>query len=169
MKKLLLLVLLCVFAMGDVFAQVNADSVAYQLQRKKINTMLAARKAKFGQYSQSLSQHTGIFGLQTKDDIRRSNSILMDIAHTDDAIFRELKILFEYSAFQQRQIQNHSREAETINLNFMASIKKLSQQNALLRAQIAKKDPSHPIYITVIALMLASILYLLYKRNKVNV
>jgi hypothetical protein len=122
MKKLLLLCLLCFFAIGDVLAQsqVNSDSVAYQLQRKKINAMLAARKAKFGQYSQSLSQHSGIFGFQTKNDIRRSSGILMDIAKTDDAIFKELKILFEYSAFQQRQIQSHSKEAETINHNFSA-------------------------------------------------
>ncbi|WP_439697224.1 hypothetical protein ACFGVS_01820 [Mucilaginibacter sp. AW1-7] len=172
MKKLLLFGLLCFFALGDVLAQsqANSDSVAYQLQRKKINTMLAARKAKFGQYDQSLSQHTGIFGLQTKNDIRRSNSILMDIARTDDAIFKELKILFEYSAFQQRQIQSHSKEAETINHNFLLTISKLRQQNALLKAEAAKNkeqtNSSRPIYITVIVLMLASILYLLYQKNK---
>jgi len=172
MKKLLLLCLLCFFAMGDVLAQsqVNSDSVAYQLQRKKINAMLAARKAKFGQYSQSLSQHSGIFGFQTKNDIRRSSGILMDIAKTDDAIFKELKILFEYSAFQQRQIQNHSKEAETINHNFLLTISKLRQQNAKLKAEIVKNKEqtgnSHPIYITIIGLMLASILYLLYQKNK---
>ena len=54
---------------------------------------LADRTAKFGQYSQSLSMHTGIFGLQTKKDIRRSNDILMDIVKTDDSIYTELKIL----------------------------------------------------------------------------
>jgi hypothetical protein len=172
MKKLLLFGLLYFFAIGGVLAQsqANSDSVAYQLQRKKINTMLAARKAKFGQYSQSLSQHTGIFGLQTKDDIRRSNSILMDIARTDDAIFKELKILFEYSAFQQRLIQSHSKEAETINHNFLLTISKLRQQNAQLKNQAAKNkaqtNSSTPIYITVIVLMLASILYLLYQKNK---
>jgi hypothetical protein len=172
MKKLLLLCLLCFFAMGDVLAQsqVNSDSIAYQLQRKKINAMLAARKAKFGQYSQSLSQHSGIFGFQTKNDIRRSSGILMDIAKTDDAIFKELKILFEYSAFQQRQIQSHSKEAETINHNFLLTISKLRQQNTRLKAEVAKNkeqtDNSHPIYITIIGLMLASILYLLYQKNK---
>jgi hypothetical protein len=171
MKKRLLLSLLCVFTIGNLFAQqeVNADSIAYQLQRKKINTMLAARKTKFGQYDQSLSQHTGIFGFQTKDDIRRSNSILMDIAKTDDAIFKELKILFEYSAFQQRQIQTHSKEAEAINHNFLLTISKLRQQNAQLKATAGSNGNSHAIYITVIVLMLASILYLIYKKNKVKV
>lgn len=163
--------MLCFFAVGDLFAQsqFNADSIAYQLQRKKINNMLASRKQKFGQYSQSLSQHTGIFGLQTKDDIRRSNNILMDIVKTDDNIYKELKILLEYRAFQQRQIQSHSQEAETINRNFIATIKKLKQQNAQLKANAEQKGNSHTIYIIVIALMLASILYLLYKRNKVKV
>ncbi|WP_255496078.1 hypothetical protein [Mucilaginibacter sp. FT3.2] len=169
MKKWILLGLLCFFTMGNVFAQTqdNADSAAYQLQRKKINTMLAARKEKFGQYDQSLSQHTGIFGFQTKDDIRRSNSILMDIAKTDDAIFKELKILFEYSAFQQRQSQSHSKEAEEINHNFLLTISKLKQQNAQLKADAGKTNTLQPVYITIIVLMLASILYLIYKKNKV--
>ena len=171
MKKLILLGLLCLFAVGDLLAQsqFNADSIAYQLQRKKINTMLAVRKQKFGQYSQSLSQHTGIFGLQTKDDIRRSNSILMDIVKTDDNIYKELKILLEYRAFQQRQIQSHSKEAETINQGFIATIKKLSKQNAQLKAAAEHKGNSNFIYITIIALMLASILFLIYKKNKVKV
>ncbi|HEY9196206.1 MAG TPA: hypothetical protein VIM77_08065 [Mucilaginibacter sp.] len=173
MKKLLPLVLLCFFGVNIYAQQVNSDSVAYQLQRKKINNMLAARKSKFGQYEQSLSKHTGIFGLQTKKDIRRSSDILMDIARTDDAIFKELKILFEYSAFQQRQIQSHSHEAETINQNYLAAINKLKKRNiqlkaALIKAQEAQKAQSKntTIYISVIGLMLASILYLLYKKNK---
>jgi cell division protein FtsB len=171
MKKLILLGLLCFFAMSNLFAQtqVNTDSVAYQNQRKKINQMLAARKLKFGQYSQSLSQHTGIFGFQTKDDIRRSSSILMDIAKTDDNIFKELKILFEYSAFQQRQIQDHSKEAETISQNYAAALNKLKQRNAQLKADLQRKSTFTSVYIIVIVLMLASILYLLYQKNKAKV
>jgi hypothetical protein len=170
MKKLILLCLLCFFAVGNLFAQtqVDADSVAYQNQRKKINQMLADRKLKFGQYSQSLNQHTGIFGFQTKDDIRRSSSILMDIAKTDDNIFKELKILFEYSAFQQRQIQDHNKEAETISQNYAAALNKLKLRNAQLKADLQGKSTFTSVYITVIALMLASILYLLYQRNKLK-
>ena len=65
MKKILLIALFSLF-LADAFAQSGADSVTYNIQRRKINMMLAQRKQKFGQYDESLSKHTGIFGLQTK-------------------------------------------------------------------------------------------------------
>src|SRR5258708_37349152 len=110
MKKL---TLICLFSFSSAitFAQVNSDSLAYQLERTKINAMLARRKVKFGQYDESLNLHTGIFGLETKRDIRRSNDILMDVVKTDDSVYRELKILFEYRVLQQTQVQNHTKDA----------------------------------------------------------
>jgi hypothetical protein len=150
-------------------AQVSADSIAYQLQRKKINSMLDMRKVRFGQYSQSLNEHTGIFGLQTKSDIRRSNDILMDIVKTDDNIYKELKILLEYRAFQQRQIQSHSKEAETINQNYVSLIGKLRQQNTALKADAQKVQTIQRIYILIIVLMIASILFLISRKSKVKV
>src|SRR3569623_904302 len=102
MKKFLICLLL--FAAGTVHAQSTSDSLAYNLQRKKINAMLDVRRQKFGRSQESLSKHTGIFGLQTKKDIRNSNEILMQIALTDDEIFRQLKILLDYSAFAQTQV-----------------------------------------------------------------
>ncbi|MDN5289342.1 MAG: hypothetical protein JWR38_5616 [Mucilaginibacter sp.] len=173
MKKFTLIGIICLLSIGVACAQtgtqISADSIAYQLQRKKINSMLDARKLRFGQYSQSLNEHTGIFGLQTKSDIRRSNDILMDIVKTDDNIYKELKILLEYRAFQQRQIQNHSKEAEDINLGFMNTINKLRQQNIALKKNIEHKETWRGIYIIVIVLMLASILFLLNKKSKVKV
>ena len=72
-------ILLSIFAImlsaTGLKAQSNTDSIAYQAERKKINAMLNERKQKFGEYDESLSKHTGIFGLQTKKDIRRSNEI----------------------------------------------------------------------------------------------
>lgn len=174
MRKIALLLLFCLVATLGASAQspVNPDSVAYQLQRQKINNMLAARKQKFGQYEQSLSQHTGIFGFQTKDDIRRSAGILMDIAKTDDNIFKELKILLEYRDFQQRQIQNHSKEAETTAAGYMAVITHLQQQNARLKQQLKDSDghfnTRQTIFVIVILFMAASILFLLLKKNRVK-
>lgn len=174
MRKIALLLLFCLIATLAASAQspVNSDSVAYQLQRKKINSMLAARKQKFGQYEQSLSQHTGIFGFQTKDDIRRSAGILMDIAKTDDNIFKELKILLEYRDFQQRQIQSHSKEAETTAAGYMEVINRLRQQNIKLKADLqqSQKDrgSSKTIYIVIIVLMLASILFRLFRKTRVK-
>src|SRR5476649_2067485 len=139
MKTLFICIaLLC--GIATVHAQSNSDSLAYQLQRKKINSMLDVRRQKFGQYDQSLSMHTGIFGLQTKKDIRRSNDILMDIVKTDNAIYRELKILLEYRAFQQTQVQSHSKEADKSNLGFMYTINRLQQQTDRLKADGEKQQ-----------------------------
>jgi len=142
MRKIpIVLLLLCCFSAG-AFAQVSsADSLAYQNQRKKINTMLAGRRTKFGEYDKSLTEHTGIFGLQTKKDIRHSNDILMDIVKTDDEIFVQLKILLDYTSFQQKQkqvqVQVRSVAADNSNIDFMTTINKLRADNDLLKQQTA--------------------------------
>jgi hypothetical protein len=139
MKKILLLSLFTLIT-STVFAQVNTDSMAYQLQRKKINGMLDMRRQKFGEYDQSLTQHTGIFGLQTKNDIRRSNDILMDIVKTDDNIFQQLKILLDYRTFQQKQVEAHSTQSDSTNIGFMEEINKLRQQNQKLKHDFEVAD-----------------------------
>ncbi|WP_413667552.1 hypothetical protein ACEN9X_24090 [Mucilaginibacter sp. Mucisp86] len=174
MRKTVPLLLICLVTSLGAFAQgtVNPDSVAYQLQRQKINNMLTARKQKFGQYETSLGQHTGIFGFQTKDDIRRSAGILMDIAKTDDAIFKELKILLEYRDFQQKQIQSHSKEAETTAAGYMQVITHLQQQNARLKQQVRSTEDHYNtkqnIFVAAIVLMSASILLLMFRKNRVK-
>lgn len=172
MKKLITISLLCLLY-TYTFAQKNSvDSMAYQLQRAKINQMLDVRRDKFGQYEESLSKHTGIFGLQTKKDIRRSNDILMDIAKTDDDLFREIKILMDYRVFQQQQAQTHSTETENVNLGFMTTINKLRQQSDQLKQEV-QNEKDHQvkqlrIFIILFVLMLGSILYLILKKRAVK-
>jgi hypothetical protein len=170
MKKLILFSLFCLGSFG-VFAQAGNDSLAYQLQRAKINAMLADRTTKFGQYSQSLSMHTGIFGLQTKKDIRRSNDILMDIVKTDDDIYKQLKILLDYRTFQQTQVQSHSKETEDNNLSFMTTINRLRDQVEHLKADAEKQKQQHKksrdLFIIAFIVMLGLILWLISsKRDK---
>ena len=172
MKKLSGFCILCLLPVL-VFAQKsNSDSLAYQLQRTKINQMLENRRQKFGQYDQSLKMHTGIFGLQTKKDIRRSNDILMDIVKTDDDIFRELKILMDYRVFQQQQAQTHSTESETATLAYMNTINRLRSQIDQLK-QEAQKEQTHQenrlrLLIGVIVLLFVSILFLLSRKRTVK-
>ena len=166
MKKILLLLVAC-FLFAGARAQ-NTDSLAYQLQRKKINSMLAVRAQKFGKYDQSLSEHTGIFGLQTKKDIRRSNDILMDIVKTDNEIYKQLKILLDYRTFQQTQVLDKSKESEATNFTFMRTINTLRDQNEKLKkeaeATAANHEKSTRNYIIVIVVMIASILLLLWRK-----
>ena len=169
------LVLFCFISLLSITsrAQKNPDSLAYQLQRAKINHMLDLRKEKFGQYSESLSKHTGIFGLQTKKDIRASNDILMDIAKTDENIFSQIKILLDYRTNQQAQVQTHTAEVENYNLGFMNTINKLRQETGQLKQEAQKQQlqqqKTNRNFIIIIVLMLGSILILLFKRRRTKV
>lgn len=169
MKKIIICLLVC-FAGITTYAQPNTDSLAYQLQRKKINAMLDVRRQKFGQYDESLSMHTGIFGLQTKSDIRRSNDILMDIVKTDDDIFKQLKILLDYRAFEQTQVQSHAQEMENSNLGFMTTINKLRNELDRVKTE-ANEERKHQetlkmILFFVIGLtILVSILCMIRKKR----
>ena len=171
MKKLFLLYLIC-FWHTPIFAQAkqNPDSLAYQLQRTKINNMLDARRKKFGQYDESLAKHTGIFGLQTKKDIRRSNDILMDINKTDDSIFMQIKILLSYRTFQQQQAQTKSAEVENYSLGYMNTINRLREQIDKMKLDaLADKQANESrqrIYVILLVLMVASILILLFTKRR---
>jgi hypothetical protein len=169
MRKIILVCLLC-FLFADAFAQANSDSVAYQLQRKKINSMLAVRSQKFGQYDESLGKHTGIFGLQTKKDIRRSNEILMDIVKTDNAIYRELKILLDYRAFQQTQAVDKSKEVEGTALESMYTITRLQKQLEKLKKQddenIRLSDKASLNFKIIVFILVGIILFLL--KNQIR-
>lgn len=168
MKKFILAAIFS-FSSAIAFAQVSTDSLAYQAERTKINAMLARRKAKFGQYDESLRLHTGIFGMQTKKDIQRSNDILMDIVKTDDSIYRQLKILFEYRVFQQTQIQKHTQQAESSNLGFMTTINKLRKQVDWLKADNKKQQQHYQrmqnIFIIVLIVLLALVILLLRRKR----
>lgn len=163
--------ILCLFLLAPfacLFAQ-NPDSVAYQLQRQRINNMLAQRSEKFSQYTKSLDEHTGIFGWQTKKDIKHSGEILMDIVRTDDSIFKELKVLFDYKTFQQNQVQQHSQESENLIPGYMLTINKLRAQNELLLKQ--QKDEENAFekrqgYYLILIVVLALISIFLFSRRK---
>jgi hypothetical protein len=167
MKKFILS-LLTSFITLAVVAQNNTDSLAYQLQRKKINTMLAQRAQKFGQYDKSLTMHTGIFGLQTKKDIRRSNDILMDIAKTDNDIYKQIKILLDFRAFQQTQVQTRSNQVEDNQLGYMTTINKLRGQIDTLKADALKQQKENDALRRnfIIAVIVAGLLVLLLLRRR---
>jgi len=170
MKIVIFLILFSVLSAG-VYAKANNDSLAYKLQRKKINAMLAQRAQKFGQYDESLTKHTGIFGFQTKKDIRRSNDILMDIVKTDNDIYKELKILLDYRVFQQTQAQNHSQETEQSTLGYMNTINKLRTQIDELKAdaeeqQQQQEKTRNTLIIAVLALSAIIFLMLIFRRRK---
>ncbi len=140
----------------------QTDSLAYQLQRKKVNNLLAKRSTTFNQYFQSLEMHTGIFGLQTKKDIRRSNEILMDIVKTDNAVFKELKILLDYRATVQTQVMDQSKESENRNTSFIGTINKLRDQTEKLKAEAEKNNKEAEHFRNLLLIAAVFILFLVF-------
>ncbi|WP_316825235.1 hypothetical protein [Pedobacter miscanthi] len=137
MKKYfyLLLVILLSF---QAYAQ--QDTAAYAAQRVKVNSLLQERSSKFGQYDESLTQRSGIFGWQTKKDIKNSNEILRQVVLTDNNIFKELKILMDYKDLQnQQKVAVADNSQERIEA-YMGTIKKLQDQNAQLKEDLDKKN-----------------------------
>lgn len=166
-KKTILLSWLSLLFSFYCFAQ---DTSAYQIQRLKINGLLAERSAKFGQYEESLNARTGIFGFQTKNDIRNSNEILRQIAINDNNIFQELKVLLDYKDVQMQQVQTTANTTSERILNYRKSIKTLQDQNEALGKQLKKAESSKGIaYLMMgIALLGCGVFGFLWKQKDVK-
>ncbi len=147
------------------------DTSAYETQRLKINTLLQERSTKFGQYEASLNERTGIFGFQTKSDIKNSNEILRAITLNDNNIFSELKVLLDYKDLQVKQIQTSvSSNADRIQ-SYMVAIKRLQDQNQLLKAQIEKMESEGNLawyVVTFLVLLFAGTVFFFYRKLKTN-
>ena len=144
------------------------DTSAYQTQRLKVNALLNQRSAKFGQYDQSLGARTGIFGFQTKGDVKNSNEILRQIVLNDNNIFKELKILLDYKDQEIKRVKLEANTNSDRIQNYMMSIKKLQDENQRL------KDEHSPtgtrgflFYLSIILLFVFAVLaYFYYKKYK---
>lgn len=151
--------LLLFIGLGFVFnAEASqTDTSAYQTQRLKINSLLAERSSKFGQYDLSLSARTGIFGLQTKNDLRNSNDILREIILNDNNIFRELKILMNYKDQEVQQVQSNAATTNKRIEAYMQTIKRLQDQNDQLKTatnQVVKKKDTSTYVIILLSLII---------------
>ena len=131
-------------------AVAQSDSSAYQLQRKKINNLLAERSEKFGHYDQSLTKRTGIFGLKTKKDMQRSIDILTDIVLNDNAVFKELKTLMEYKDYEKANVETKATQSEGRIGNYMQTITKLQNEQDRLNLEIQTLEKSRSNYQTVV-------------------
>ena len=147
-----------------VFAQ--QDTTAYAAQRAKVNSLLTERSTRFGQYDESLNQRTGIFGWQTKRDIKNSNEILRQVVLTDNNIFKELKVLMDYKDLQNQQKVAVADNSQERMERYMQTIKKLQDQNAQLIEDLNKKNKGNlSTYIIVfLILVMAGGFYFFNKK-----
>nr|WP_294894036.1 hypothetical protein [uncultured Pedobacter sp.] len=166
--KVFVVILLTIFTL-PAFCFQNSDSLAYQLQRNKINSMLNARVAKFGQFTESLSQKTGIFGFKTKKDMQKSMDILTQIIETDNSILKETKTLVDFKTYQQDKVVSESKESEVRNVAYMRTINKLQTQNETLNKDLQEVRHGKKFYQLVsFALALAIISFALFVFRKIS-
>jgi len=165
MKKCIYLVLFLLFL--QIQAKAQQDTSTYAAQRVKVNALLAERSEKFGQYDESLNQRTGIFGWQTKKDIKNSNEILREVVLTDNNIFKELKILMEYKDLQNQQkvaVADHSQERIE---GYMKTIKKLQDQNEILQKESNQNSFGMSTYIIILLILILVAVFFFY-NNKIQ-
>lgn len=165
-KKLFFLTLITLTFTLKISAQ---DTSAYEIQRAKINALLAQRSANFGQYDASLNARTGIFGFQTKRDIKNSNEILRQIALNDNDIFKELKILLDYKDLQVEQVKASVNSNSESILNYRKTIKGLQDQNQTLSDNLDKAESASRIaHIFMFIFLIGCIIlaYVLYQKIK---
>ncbi|TKC10933.1 hypothetical protein FA048_09025 [Pedobacter polaris] len=165
MNKTIFLLLLFPFLLTNIYAQ---DTSAYEIQRAKINALLAERSAKFGQYDESLNARTGIFGFQTKRDIKNSNEILRQIAINDNEIFTQLKVLMDYKDLQAEQIKTAANSNSESIQNYRKTIKDLQEQNQILADNQDKKDNAKDLAYLLMFIFLIGCAVLGYFLNLKN-
>lgn len=161
-KKLIWSIVLTVITCS---ISVGQDTSAYEIQRAKINALLADRSAKFGQYDESLSARTGIFGFQTKRDIKNSNEILRQIALTDNEIFTQLKVLMDYKDLQVEQVKTVASSNSESIINYRKTIKSLQDQNLILTENQDKVENSRDLAYLLMGIFLIGCVVLVYLFN----
>ncbi len=149
------------------FAQ---DTAAYNLQRNKINSMLAERSARFGQYEESLNARTGIFGFQTKRDIKNSNEILRQVVLHDNNIFTELKVLLDYKDLQFQQVKSNVDHSQMRIDSYKKTIRDLQVKNDELLNYNQKTDKSADylqLFLALFVISTAVCIFIIYRKNKI--
>ena len=164
-----LFVLLISLLLSNGLYSLAQDTSTYELQRAKVNALLAERSAKFGQYDQSLNERTGIFGFQTKRDIKNSNEILRQITLHDNEIFRELKVLLDFKNLQVEQVKSSANSNAQSIQNYRSTIKTLQDQHQKLTDELARSENNKDLlYLIMSFLIILSIVltYQVYTKSK---
>jgi|SRR5690554_1579900 len=125
------------------------DTLAYEVQRKRVNTLLDQRSARFGQFNQSLNSRTGIFGLKTKKDMQNSIDILKEIVITDNNIFKETKVLLDYKDMEKTFISSEAKQSnERIN-GYINTISKLEKHREEQLRKIQELQQTSNRYLAI--------------------
>ena len=163
--KVFLIPILFLFSTEAVLSQ---DTLAYEIQRQRVNELLNQRSQRFGQFNQSLNAKTGIFGLKTKKDMQASIDILKEIVATDNHIFKETKVLLDYKDMEKTFISYQAEESiARINgyVNTISKQQKIQEEQASQIKELQQKKDRYFVYFLFSALALLVLAIVLIKQK----
>jgi len=119
MKKFLLIVFL--FSHNLTKADKHLDNAQDKADPEKAEfiQLVKERGSIFDSYSASLEKKSGFFGNRTKNDIRESQDLLMEVVHMDNKIMSMLNRRLGFRNFEKQSMADDfmAMQQKVINLN----------------------------------------------------
>ncbi len=160
------------FVSTSVSQEIASDTLGYENQRQKVNTLLTERSARFGQFDESLQKRTGIFGLKTKKDMQASIDILKQIVLMDNAIFKETKALLDYKDFEKTQVVQRASEFDGRINGYIKTISKLQRERERVDSEMEALEKVNQLYKGVVILfglaLIGVVAFFALKRQKLT-
>jgi len=163
--KALSIVAFLLLSQQSLFSQ---DTLAYEIQRQRVNELLDQRSNRFGQFNQSLEAKTGIFGFKTKKDMQASIDILKEIVITDNNIFKETKVLLDYKDMEKTFITYQAEESiARINgyVNTISKQQKVQEEQSAEIKELQQKSNRYLVYFLFSTLLLIILTIILIKQK----
>lgn len=141
--------------------------------RRLMMEILNERKQKFSNYTESLDDRSGIFGMKTKKDIERSRKILIDIVKLDNRLISVLNRRLDYKDFEKTELNyntvDQSRKIEELSRNFTLAdnrMKKMGSDLEQAENEIRKRN----LIITFLVILVSILLLreIVRSRHKIH-
>jgi len=163
--KIFLVLFLLLLSQKTLLAQ---DTLAYEVQRQRVNNLLNQRSARFGQFNKSLEARTGIFGFKTKKDMQASIDILKEIVATDNHIFKETKVLLDYKDMEKTFISYKANESAARINGYVNTISKQqkAQEKQALEIQELEQRANRYFLFNLFSSILIIILAIVFLKQK---
>lgn len=135
--------------------------------RKRLSELVSERRERFEQFQTAIENKTGIFGNQTKKDLREANDILMDVVKTDNRIILELQRLLDYKSYEKTS-ENYSSGANEAKLQqYLVAIDNLNNKNQSLQHEVLRLEKKQQRTLILLWIVgIGSLLLLLFQYLK---
>ena len=133
-----------------------------------IYELLQERQVLFNEYADQIKKRTGIFGQQTKRDVRKARDILLVIVEKDNEIIAELERMLENRQMEYFDAGIDKQRAEEKNDRIIGIIDGLKEQKDKLLEENEKLRRMHgwSRMIAIIAGLMSAMFLIFYMKSK---